>query len=137
MASMDDTIEEMLAEYEPRHLFDEPIPEEVERRLPRPLRHERPFDLETRVPPPVQLPADEPWVEILNDAKDEFEVDGATAVFSSWRVETEDPLAIGDVDIADGIHARDGRMARLDATINDGRAARLLAAQLSQRASLS
>jgi len=25
-------------------------------------------------------------VEILNDAKEEFEVDGATAVFSTWRV---------------------------------------------------
>ena len=37
------------------------------------------------------------WVEILNDAKDEFEVYGASAVFSTWSVEGEDPLDIGDI----------------------------------------
>lgn len=47
----------------------------------------------------------------MNDAKDEFEVDGATAVYSTWRVETE--------GIAGPIV--------LDATMNDERAARLLA----------
>ena len=35
------------------------------------------IDLDTQVPLPVQPPADE-WVETLNDAKDEFEVDGCT-----------------------------------------------------------
>ncbi|MEW8687545.1 MAG: hypothetical protein AB2556_17155, partial [Candidatus Thiodiazotropha sp.] len=67
-------------------------------------------------PHPVRLPADQ-WVEILNDAKEEFEVDGA-AVVSSWRVEEEDPLDIG-------IRARAGRLA-LDARMTDERAARLL-----------
>ena len=81
MATMDDLIEEILAEYEPRPILDEPIPEAEERLSPRPLRSQWPFtDLDDRVPHPVRLPAYEPWVEILNDAKDEFEVDGAAAV---------------------------------------------------------
>ena len=65
------------------------------------------------------------WVEILDDAKDEFEVDGAAAVFSTWRVEGEDQLNIGDVEIADGMHARAGRLV-LDAGMADERMARLL-----------
>jgi len=69
MTSMDDLIEEILAE------MPDPVPE-----------GQQFIDLDDRVLPPVQLPADE-WVEILNDAKNEFEVDGATAVFSTWRVE--------------------------------------------------
>ena len=80
-----------------------------------------------RVPHPVRLPAYEPWIEILNDTKDEFEVDGAAAVFSTWRVEGEDPLDIGDVEIADGMHARAGRLA-LDARMANVRATKLLAA---------
>ena len=63
----------------------------------------------------------------LNDAKDEFEVDGAAAVFSTWRVEREDPLDIGDVEITEGIHARAGRLAP-DARMADVRATQLLAA---------
>ena len=95
---------------------------------PRPLRPQWPFtDLDDRVPHLVRLPAYEPWVEILNDAKDEFEVDGAAAVFSTWRVEGEDRLDIGDVEIADGMHARAGRLA-LDARMADVRATQLLAA---------
>jgi hypothetical protein len=35
----------------------------------------------------------------LNDAKDEFEVDCSAAVFSTWRVEVEDPLDIGEIDL--------------------------------------
>ena len=94
---MDDLIDEILEEYQTRYILDDPIPEDVERNLPRPLSPQRPFiDLDTQAPPPVRLPVDEQWVEILNDAKDEFELDGATAVFSTWRVETEDPLDIGD-----------------------------------------
>ena len=58
----------------------------------------------------MRLPAD-PWVEILNDARDEFEVDGASAVFTTKRVGEEDPLDIGDIEIADGMHARAGRLA--------------------------
>ena len=126
--TMDDLIEEMLAEYEPRFILDEPIPEAEERLLPRPLRPQWPFtDLDDRVPHPVRLPAYEPWVEILNDAKDEFEVDGAAVVFSTWRVEREDPLDIGDVEITEGMHARAGRLA-LDARMADVRATQLLAA---------
>ena len=72
--TMDDLIEEMLAEYKPRFILDEPIPEAEERFLSRPLRPQWPFtDLDDRVPHPERLPAYEPWVEILNDAKDEFE----------------------------------------------------------------
>ncbi|MEW8688817.1 MAG: hypothetical protein AB2556_23615 [Candidatus Thiodiazotropha sp.] len=53
-----------------------------------------------------------------------MEVDGAAAVFS-WRVEEEDPLDIGDIEAADGIHARAGQLA-LDARMTDERSARLL-----------
>ena len=98
------------------------------RKDPRPLRPQWPFtDLDDRVPHPVRLPAYEPWVEILNDAKDKFDVNGAAAVFSTWRAEGEDPLDIGDVEIADGMHARAGRLA-LDARMADVRATQLLAA---------
>jgi hypothetical protein len=39
MATMDDLIAEMLADYEvPRHILDEPITEDIERRLLRPLQ---------------------------------------------------------------------------------------------------
>ena len=128
---MDDLIEEMLAEYEPRSILDEPIPEDEERRLPRPLRPQWPFtDLDDQVPPPVRLPADQ-RVEILNNAKDEFEVDGTAAVFSTWGrggcgVEEEDQLDIGAIEIADDMYAGAGRLA-LDARMTDERAARLLA----------
>ena len=64
--TMDDLIEEMLAEYKPRFILDEPIPEAEERLLPRPLRPQWPFtDLDDRVPHPERLPAYEPWVEVL------------------------------------------------------------------------
>ena len=54
MATMDDLIEEMLTEYEPRFILDEPIPEAEERLLPRPLRLQWPFtDLDDRVSHPV------------------------------------------------------------------------------------
>ncbi|MEW8688021.1 MAG: hypothetical protein AB2556_19595 [Candidatus Thiodiazotropha sp.] len=72
----------------------------------------------------MRLPADQ-WVEIFNDAKEDFEVDGAAVVFSSWRVEEKDPLDIGDIQVADGIHAGAGQLA-LDAHMTDKRAARLL-----------
>ena len=105
-SNMDELIEEILAEYEPKFIFEQPIPEGEERRLPRPLRPQRPFnDLDDQVPPTVRLPADQ-WVEILNDAKDEFEVDGASAVFSTWRVEEDDPLDIDDIEIEVGPDAR-------------------------------
>ena len=67
----------------------------------------------------MRLPADQ-WVEILNAAKDEFEVDGASAVLSTWRVEEDDPLDIGEIEIADGMHARAGRLA-LNARMTDVR----------------
>ena len=119
-AEMDAYIEEILSEMP----GERPIPV-PRRRRPIPAR---PFtDLDDRVSHPVRLPAYEPWVEILNDAKDEFEEDGAAAVFSTWRVEGEDPLDIGDVEIADSMHARAGRLA-LDARMADVRATQLLAA---------
>ena len=110
---MDELIEDILTEYE-----------DVQRRVPRP---QRPFtDLDSQAHSPVRLPAKEGWVNILNDAKDEFEVDGATVVFSTWRVEAEDPLDIGDIEIGDGMYARAGQLA-LDACMTDQRAAQILA----------
>ena len=54
-------------------------------------------------------------------------VDGASAVFSTRRVEEDDPLDIGDIEIADGMHARADRLA-LNARMTDVRATQLLAA---------
>jgi len=48
-------------------------------------------------------------------------VDGAAAVLSTWRVEAEDPLDVGNVEIVDGMHARAGRLA-LNARMTDARA---------------
>ena len=110
-AEMDAYIEEILSEMP----SERPIPAS-RRRRPIPAL---PFtDLDDRVSHPVRLPAYEPWVEILNDAKD---------VFFTWRVEGEDPLDIGDVEIADGMHAIADRLA-LDARMADVRATLLLAA---------
>ena len=81
--TMDDLIEEILAE------LPDPVPE-----------GQQFTDLDDKAPPSVRLPADQ-WVEILNDAKDEFEVDDASAVFSTWRVEEDDLLDIGDIEIAE------------------------------------
>ena len=118
----------MLAEYKPRFILDEPIPEAEEGLLPQPLRPQWPFtDLDDRVPHPERLPAYEPWVEILNDAKDEFVVDGAAVVISTWRVERKDLLDVGELDITEGIYARAGKLA-LDARMADVRATQLLAA---------
>ena len=50
-------------------------------------------DLDDRVPYLLELPADE-WVELMSDAKEEF--DGAAVVFSTWRVEEEGEVADGD-----------------------------------------
>lgn len=83
---MDDLIDEILAE----------MPDPFEQQF---------IDLDIQAPPPVLLPADETWVEILNGAKAEFEVDGAIAVFSTWKVE---------IDLGG------------DGTMTDERAARLL-----------
>ena len=81
---MDDLIEEILAE------------------LPHTVPEGQQFtDLDDQILLSVRLPADQS-VEILDDAKDEFEVDGASAVFHIWRVEREDPVNIGDIEIADG-----------------------------------
>ena len=80
--------------------------EELYGERPEPVQEGQHFiDLDSHVPLPVQLPADE-WVEI--DAKDEFEVDGATAVSSIWSVKDENPFDVGDIEIVDGMHARAG-----------------------------
>ena len=106
---MDDLIEEILSE------LSDTVPE-----------GQQFTDFDDQVPSSVRLPADQ-WVEILNDAKDEFEVDSASAVFSTWRMEEDDPLDIDDIEIADGMHARAGRLA-LNARMTDVRATQLLAA---------
>ena len=62
-------------------------------------------------------------------AKEEFEVDGAAAVCSTWRVEENDPLDIGDIEIDESFYFHAGRVV-LDAHMTDERAARLLACLL-------
>ena len=109
MATIDDLIEDILAE------LPDPVPE-----------GQQFTDLDDQVPVPVRLPTDR-WVKILNDAKDEFEVDGASAVFSIWRMEEDDLLDMGDIEIADGMHARADRLA-LSARVTVVRASLLLAA---------
>lgn len=67
---------------------------------------------------PVALP-DELWVDLLDGTKDEFEVDGAVAVFSTWRVQVEDPLMREEAIIADA-RMTDERAARLLDNISEG-----------------
>ena len=103
-ANFDDFLEEMFGErpepvQEGQQIVGQgPVDDDLLKELfgerPEPRQEGQQFiDLDSQVPYLVRLPADE-WVEILNDAKDEFEVDGATAVFSTWRVEGEDPLTL-------------------------------------------
>ncbi|KAK2167333.1 hypothetical protein LSH36_29g03000 [Paralvinella palmiformis] len=49
---------------------------------------------------PVQPPEENLWVELLHNAKDEFDIDDTTAVFSTWRVEGKDQ---GDAEVTDGL----------------------------------
>lgn len=69
-------------------MYYAPIPQ-VEWGLPQPLQRNLPFDFNTVVCHPVAWP-DQPWVDLLNTAKDKFEVDNTIAVFSMWRVQEED-----------------------------------------------
>ena len=85
-------------------MYYAPIPQEVKRRLKRPLRL---FDQDTVIPHPVAWP-NERWVDVIDVAKDEFEVDDASAIFSAWEM----------IDKDDNL---------LDARMTDQRAAGLLA----------
>jgi len=101
MATMDEYIQEILDSMEPQADPDF-------------------IDLDNQAPSPVKIPENEQWVEILNDAKDQFLVDGALACFSTWRVEVEDAFDLGDIQVTDGIEARAGKIA-LDARMSDTR----------------
>lgn len=60
---------------------------EIDWGLPRPLQPNLPFDFDTVVGHPVRWP-DQPWVDLVNAAKEEFEVDNAIAVFCLCRVKS-------------------------------------------------
>ena len=62
-------------------------------------------------------------------ATEEIEVDGAAAAFSTWRVEKDDSLHIGDIEIDKSFYFQTGRVV-LDACMTDERGARLLASLL-------
>lgn len=80
MATMSDLVKVMLTE--PMHILDKPIPEDSEGWLP-------------WLPQPRQLPADELWVEILIDTKDESSscrsntratgLSRTSLIWSGWR----------------------------------------------------
>ena len=97
------------------HMYYAPIPQEVEEELPWPLQPGRghPFDLDKEVPHFIVWP-NETWVELVNVAKDEFEVDDAIAVFSTWRVQGESGNDVLDT------HMTDRRAARLLERIPEG-----------------
>lgn len=84
------------------------ILQKVEEELPWPLQpgQGQPFDLDKEVPHFIAW-SNEIWVELENVAKDEFEVDDAIAVFSTWRVQGE-----GGNEVLD-THMTDRRAARL------------------------
>ena len=115
---MDDLIEEMLA--------DEPIPEAEERLFPRPLWPQWPFaNLDDRVPHLERLPVYQLWVEILNDAKDEFEVGWHRRGLLYMEGWTRRPAGCRRSRLTEGIYARASRLA-LDARMADVRATQLL-----------
>ena len=99
-------------------MYYAPTLREVELRLPRPLQPNRPFDLNTVVPHLVAWP-NEPWVDLVNAAKDKFEVDDAIAVFSTWRVHVQGEDGNGFRLVSDA-HMTDGRAARLLGSIPEG-----------------
>jgi len=73
-------------------------------------------DLDIKVKTDVNLPK-EHWVDMIKEAKEEFELDGATSVYSTWRVEK------GDID---------GNLVEFDATMSDERASKLLQKLLTE-----
>ena len=91
-------------------MYYAPVPQEVERGLPRPLQPNRLFDHDRVVPHPVAWPH-ESCVDLVNAAEDEFEVDDASAGFFTWR--------------AQEAGGNDNRLVS-DARMTNGRAARLL-----------
>ena len=81
------------------------------------MQPNQPLDLDIIVPHPVAWP-DEPWVDFVNIAKDEFEVDGAGAVFSTWRV--QEPELLGGSKLVSDARMTDERAARLLGSIPEG-----------------
>lgn len=80
-------------------------------RTPDPAPEDQQFtDLDDQLPPSVSLPADQ-WVEVLKNAKVELEDDGAEPVFTTWRVEEEELLDVGNVKIADSMPESGERLA--------------------------
>ena len=88
-------------------------------------------DLDGQVPFLVGLSADDS-VGLLTVATEEFEVDGAAAVFSTWRVEEDDPLRIGDIEIDESFYFQIGQVV-LDARMTDERAQGCLRASFRAR----
>lgn len=75
IASTDDPINKILAD------------------MPDPVSSGQEFiDLDDQIPTPRRLPANVPWVDILNVAKDEL--NGVDAVFLSWRVKQRARLTL-------------------------------------------
>ena len=98
---MDDLIEEILAE------LPDPVPE-----------GQQFTNLDDQVPPPVRLPADQ-WVEILNDAKDEFEIDGPlqSSLLGGWKNMTHLTLVTSRLPTA---RVADVRATQLLAVLSEG-----------------
>lgn len=82
-----------------------------------PLQPNRPFNLGITVPHLVAWPG-EPWVDFVNIAKDEFEVDCASTVFSTWRVQEAELL--GGNKIVSDARMVDEQVARLLGSIPGG-----------------
>ena len=100
-------------------MYYAPISQEVELGLARPLQPNRPYDIDTVVPHPVAWP-DELWVDLVNAAKDEFEVNDASTVFSMQKVQEAKRFGANDFRLISDAGMTDGRVARLLGSIPEG-----------------
>ena len=83
-----------------------------------------PFDLDKLVPPPVNAPKNLDR-GLHQQPKEEFEVAGATHVFSTFHIDEDDPLQLVDLVLRRGHESRGGRLI-LNSQMDDKRAALLL-----------
>ena len=108
----------LLYDNEVLQMYYGPISENIERRVPLPLQPNWPFDLDIVLPQPVAWP-NKPWINFVNTFKDEFEVDGASAVFSTWRV--QEAGLLGGNKLVSYAHMTDERAVRLLGSIPEGK----------------
>ena len=86
-----------------------------------------PLDLDKLVLPPANAPKnlDRGWHQARRQPKEEFEADEATHVFTTFHIEEDDPLQLGDLVLLSEHEIRGGRLIQ-NSQMDDERAALFL-----------